>query len=384
MGEDRDYFAGSMIMISRLCYAINWFNISPALYQIGSTFNVNFALTGLTLSLFLAGAGIFQVPAGIVASRIGAKRTAMAGMLVLSISVIISGLSYSFYELLAFRFIAGIGAAFFFSSGIGIVNDLYKENVTSMIGIYNGFFSVGGGIGIFLFTPIVAVFGWRADMYISGILTLIVTIVAIVALPKSHSYGAIDSKHLLERITDKTLWLLALGFDGLWALNFTFSEYFKPYVSSIGVPDLLAGLMGGVILFSGILGGYLTGFLRRFDSVKMTLLIVVFVGTFVLSVPFVSVAGLWSIAVGVGTLSVVVISTQYGIIIMTNRDPRYIPLNLGLVNSIQIGFGSIIPYVFAFLQNFGYEEAWLFLGIYSVSLLPLVVVALRGRNLKIV
>lgn len=370
-----------MIMISRLFYALNWFNISPALYQISETFKVSFTATGLTLSLFLAGAGIFQVPAGIVASRIGAKRTAMSGMMVMSVSVILSGLVASFYELLAFRFVAGIGAAFFFSSGMGILNDLYEDNVMNMVGIYNGFFSIGGGIGIFLFTPIVSFMGWRADMLISGFLTLAVTVLSTIFLPKSHSYGAIDSKHLIQRVTDKTLWLLALGFDGLWALNFTFSEYFKPYVASIGIPNIIAGLMGGMILFSGILGGYLTGVFRRFEPVKMTVSLVLVVGLFVALVPFMNVAGLWSSAIGVGTLSVIVISTQYGIIIMKHRDPRYIPLNLGLVNSIQIGVGAIVPFVFAYLQNYGYEEAWLFLAVFSAAMLPLIGFALRDRKL---
>lgn len=370
--------AGTMIMLSRLFYAMNWYNISPALGDIVKAFNVNPSLEGLLLSAFLIGAGVFQIPAGIISARIGAKNTAMIGMLVMSASVMLSAFSSSFIELLMLRFITGLSAAFFFSTAIGIINDLYSSNVTSMIGLYNGFFAIGGGIGIALFTPIVVMFGWRMDMLISGAVTLIVTIISIFTIPSVEAQGVASMKEVYRRLTSKTIWLVALGLEGVWALNFTFSEIFKNYAHNVvGIPGDIAGIMGGLILFSGIIGGYLTGVMKRLNRLRLVFVIPLFLGAMVAMIPLLDVIGLWGVTILEGTFATVVISLEYGLVVQIDKDSKYVPLNVGIANSIQIGVGSTIPFAFTFIAYYGYSYSWLFLGIFGFITLPLLGIAIK-------
>lgn len=373
-------FAGSMIMLSRLVYAMNWYNISPAIGDISRDFGVSFAATSLLFTFFLFGAGIFQIPAGVIASRIGAKRVAMGGLFVMSIAAIASAFTPSYTVLVALRFVTGLAAAFFFSSAVGLLNDLYQRDITKMVGIYNGFFAIGGGVGIFLFTPIVNDFGWRFGFLLSGSVTLVVAIVTTISLPKTHIFGSFDPKKVLERLTDRTIWLVALGLDGLWGLNFTFSEYFKSYAIFLGQPEIIAGLMGGMILFLGIVGGILTGNLRKYKVLPTVSILTTMVGLSIALIPFLPGLTIWLPVIVDGIMSVVVVSMEYGILIQLNRDPRYVPLSLGTVNSIQIGFGSLIPLVFAYLHGSGYTYSWIFLGSLAIVLLPLLWIELRHKE----
>lgn len=371
-----------MIMLSRLVYAMNWYNLSPAIGEIGREFSISPAETSLLFSFFLFGAGIFQIPAGIMASRIGSKKVAMAGLFVMSVSAVVSTFSPDYTVLVAFRFISGIGAAFFFSSAIGVLNELYQRDITKMVGIYNGFFAIGGGVGIFMFTPIVTALGWRMGSMIAGVVTLIVAVITTYSLPRTRVTGAFHMSAVRERLTDRTIWLVALGLAGLWGLNFTFSEYFKTYATFIGEPDLIAGLMGGMILFLGIVGGYLTGHMRKYSPLWSVSLLTTLVGASIIIIPFLNGITIWVPVVIDGIFSVVIVSMEYGILIRLNKDPRYVPLSLGTVNSIQIGFGSIVPFIFAFLNDGTYTFSWIFLGSLAIVLLPLLWIELRHRKIE--
>lgn len=371
-----------MIMLSRLVYAMNWYNVSPAIGQISNAFGVSFADTSLLFSFFLFGAGLFQIPAGILASRIGSKKVAMMGLFVMSLTAILSAFSPSYFILIILRFITGFAAAFFFSSAIGILNELYNRDITKMVGIYNGFFAIGGGVGIFLFTPVVNSLGWRTGFLLAGVSTLIVAAITTISLPRTKITGTFNMKAVYERLTDKTIWLVALGLDGLWGLNFTFSEYFKSYAIFIGKPEIIAGLMGGTILFLGIVGGYLTGHLRKYNPLRTVSFLTIAVGISVSAIPILYGDTIWFPIIMDGIFSVVIVSMEYGILIRLNKDPRYVPLSLGTVNSIQIGFGSLIPFIFAYLNGGDYTYSWVFLGLLSIALLPLLWVELRHRDVE--
>src|SRR3990172_1600613 len=115
------------VLGSRAVYTINWFSISPALPFIAKDFGVDLPSLGVLTSSFLLGAGIFQVPAGVLSARWGPKNTSQLGMLLLSLSGIGEGISPNFTALLLSRFLLGVGAALFFSPAIGVLTPLFKE-----------------------------------------------------------------------------------------------------------------------------------------------------------------------------------------------------------------------------------------------------------------
>lgn len=366
---DRDSLGIASVMTSRLFYSLNWYNISPALIPISQTFGVPLAYTGLALSSFLLGAGIFQLPAGIVSSKIGARKTALLGLYAMSVAAIASAFSTNFAEVVIFRFLVGVGAAFYFSTAIALLNELAPDHITRMIGYYNASFNLGAGGGIIVFTPLITVFGWRFDFLTSGIAVLASTVFLQFAIKKGGHYTSFDLHGLRDRLLDRRTWIIGVGLVGLWALNYTLPEYFKTYATLIGVSQNVAGIMGGIIPIAGIAGGVLAATIRRYNPLKLGAVLVIVIGLLVMAIPVLPYYGLWFVLVFTGLFATVIISLEYGIIALMDRSSRYMALNVGLINTIQIGIGSTIPAIFGFIAVYGFNFSWMFLGIFAIGTL---------------
>lgn len=363
---DRNRLGIMSVMTSRLFYSLNWYNISPALIPISQTFGVPLSYTGIALSSFLLGAGIFQLPAGIVSSKIGARKTALLGLYAMSAAAIASAFSTSFLEVVVLRFLVGAGAAFYFSTAIALLNELDPENITRMIGYYNASFNLGAGGGIIVFTPLITIFGWRFDFLTSGIAVLISTTFLQMAIKKGGHFTSFDLQGLRTRLLDRRTWLIGVGLVGLWSLNYTLPEYFKTYATLIGIGQNMAGIMGGVIPIAGIAGGIIAATLRRYNPLKLGAVLVIAVGLLVISIPVMPYYGLWFILIFTGLVATIIISLEYAIIALMDRSSRYMALNVGLINTIQIGIGATVPTIFGFIAIYGFNISWIFLGIFAI------------------
>lgn len=366
------------VMTSRLFYSLNWYNISPALIPISQTFGVPLAYTGIALSSFLLGAGIFQLPAGIVSSKIGARKTALIGLYLMSVAAIVSAFSSTFIEVVIFRFLVGVGAAFYFSTAIALLNELDPENIRGLIGYYNASFNLGAGAGIIAFTPLIPILGWRSDFLISGVAVLASTFFLQIAVKAGKDYTRFDLQGLRARLFDKRTWLIGVGLVGLWSLNYTLPEYFKTYATLIGINPNIAGIMGGAIPIAGIAGGILASRFRGYNPLKLSALLVIAIGTMVAAIPVLPYLGLWAVLLFTGLVATIVISLEYGIIALMDRSSRYMALNVGLINSIQIGIGATVPTLFGFIAIYGFSYSWLFLGVLAIGTLGFLLFLPRG------
>src|SRR2546425_7176581 len=175
----------SSVLTSRVLYTINWFNISPALFLIGVEFGVDLPSLGILTASFLAGAGIFQIPAGIASARWGPKNTSQLGMLLLSLSGVGEGLSPNFPILLVTRFLLGVGAALFFAPAIGILTPLFNpEEEGLVLGLYNSCFNIGGGLGLFVWVIVIEAINWHLGLILGGVLGLVSVGIGQIVIPR--------------------------------------------------------------------------------------------------------------------------------------------------------------------------------------------------------
>ena len=101
----------------------------------------------------------------------------------------------------------------------------------------------------------------------------------------------------------------------------------------------------------------------------------IFVGAFIVAIPYFSYIGTWSFTVILGILFVVVSSLEYSAVIAREKTLRYRALSLGLFNSIQISIGSLISVVFSYTLIYGYNLSFGILGILVLLLLPVVIMS---------
>src|SRR5438128_4664666 len=234
----------SSVLTSRVIYTINWFNISPALFLIGKDFNVDLPSLGILTASFLAGAGIFQIPAGIASSRWGPKNTSQLGMLVLSLSGVGEGLSLNFPVLIISRFLLGVGAALFFAPAIGILTPLFKpEEEGLVLGLYNACFNIGGGLGLFAWVIVIDALNWHVVLILGGVRGFIsVAIGQLVIAPDNTARK--ERKPMRSAFQSRNVWIIAFGVLGLWGGIFTSSQFLEGYLNrALLFPAEIAGLL---------------------------------------------------------------------------------------------------------------------------------------------
>jgi MFS family permease len=247
------------LVSSRAVYALNWYNISPLYIFIESSLAIPLSKLGEIPTSFLIGAGIFQIPSGLLAAKVGNKRVAILGMYLLSVMSILSGLSWNLSSIMIFRFLVGVGAAMYFSPALGIIKNVFSDKSKGLaMGFYNGAFNFGAGIGIAVWNSIAILAGWRWALILGGIIGIAITIENHALLPPdSLKKEKIEWKKV---IGNKDVWFIGLSLAGFWGAFFASAQFLSPYlVKTRGMNGDLAGLVSSLTLIAGAFGGPLIG-----------------------------------------------------------------------------------------------------------------------------
>ncbi len=292
-----DANASFSLIIARIVYGINWFNISAIFPLIALEFNKDVSLLGSMSAAFFIGIGLFQIPAGIFAVKFNPRISAIVGITIASTAALLCGLVLSSSELIWLRFIVGCGMAFFFSSAVILIARHGKRGFPGFsIGLMNSAHSMGGIIGIFVWIIIAQVVGWRVSLMLSGVLGLVTALLMIMTIPRSNvplEYGArMDNKNsqpakkaeklkisdALKVLSNRTLiylGIILIGIQAIWAVELTFIVI---YLESLGFSAALAGIIASLPLIFAIVSAPLVGGL--YDKVKdaRTILLICGVG----------------------------------------------------------------------------------------------------------
>ncbi len=371
------------VLTSRVVYTINWFNIAPLLGATGLLaigLNIDLPSQGLLTSSFLLGAGIFQIPAGIVSARWGPKNTSQLGMMILSLSGVGEGLSPNFPVLLVSRFLLGVGAALFFAPAIGILTPLFRENEEGLVlGLYNACFNIGGAIGLFGWVLVADFLGWRGGLVLGGLIGVASVLIGQVVIPRDKVVPRTQRRPMRPVFRNRNIWLIAFGVLGLWGAIFSSSTFLEAYTKDVyGISPYISGLMASLIMFASIFGGPSGGYLSdRFRNRKLFILIpglLVSLGIILFGVS--QPLELWFLIPLVGFLDAIVFSTMYA---SASQYPdvghEYAPLGISIINSVQILGSFPIPIIFTFLVNtYGqnYTPGWFFMGGFALAMMLLI------------
>ncbi|MDQ5876091.1 MAG: MFS transporter [Thermoproteota archaeon] len=280
-----DAKASFSLIIARIVYGINWFNISAIFPLIALEFNKDVSLLGFISAGFFAGVGLFQIPAGIFAARYNPRISAIVGITISSTAALLCGSVLSSSELIWLRFIVGFGMAFFFSSAVILIAKHGKRGFPGFsIGLMNSAHSMGGIIGIFAWIIIAQMVGWRVSLVVSGLLGLVTALLMIMTIPKGNITVGYDARmhnkdsqparkaeklkisDILKVLSNHTLinlGIILIGIQAAWAVELTF---IVTYLETIGFSAELAGIIASLPLISAIVSAPLIG--GFYDKVK--------------------------------------------------------------------------------------------------------------------
>jgi MFS family permease len=382
---DRDAYTS--LFFSRTIYAVNWYNIGALFTFIALDFNLNVSGLGIAAACFYVGVGLFQVPGGIVAARYGARNTAIMGMLIASTAVTLTALTAEFYQLVILRFIVGIGTAFFFAPGVTLIARTFRRESQGFgVGTFQSAFYLGGILGLFAWSVLADMAGWRFSLVMSGILSLLGGVLIFLKVPKDEmrSDFVVKFEDLRRILANRWLILLSLELFGFGSGTFLLSSFMVYYLEqSLHLSPSLAGIIGSLTPLIAIVASPISGML--YSKTKNARLLLFSLGLMLAcalaldsvgSVPF-AVAS--SILAGFG-------SGAFTVGYLAARDSmaasvEYESLAVSWVNSIQMLAGFFSPIVFALLVlSFGYGLSWLAGGAYTLVLISIILYPVHSKR----
>jgi len=147
------WFVMALIFLLFMVAQADRANIGFAIPFMQKEFALSNTETGVIISLFFAGYGLFQIPAGFIVKRTGIRTAYMLGMIFTSIFTFLMGRVDSALHLKMLRVLVGVSEAPVVISSTATINNWFpsKEKGTA-----TGIFLAGSKFGPFLVPPICA------------------------------------------------------------------------------------------------------------------------------------------------------------------------------------------------------------------------------------
>jgi len=368
----------SLLVVLRFFYAYNWFDIGPALPRIGAAYGVGPGAWGLLVAAFLVGAGLTQVPAGLLARRSGERPVAFGGAAVLSVAALAGAFSPTYPILLATRAVAGVGAGLFFSPAIGWVGRLFGPGERGFpVGVFSSAFSAGAAAGVFGSAVLVPAVGWAGSLATGAVALGAVTVLSFCVVPRE---PIPDPPSPGPSSTGSAAWhgrsvvAVGLAFVGFEGASFATGQFVVPFGEVVRLwPAWVAGAVGTAFVLPSVVGGPVGGVVAERSMRHRTQL----VGATAVAAAALAALPLAGIAAAVAIGSV--FSFGYGFVYAVmyvlphywrELPAREIPLAIGLFNAVQLAGGAAVAAAFgAIVQARSFAAGWEFAALVQVAAL---------------
>ena len=255
---------------------IDRYVLSAVRTPLAADFGLNYGDSGRLFTVFMLGYFITSPLFGYLGDRSARKWLIASGIFVWSLGTVMTGLAASYWQLLFYRILVGVGEASYASISPSLISDAYgPRQRNNALTIFYVAIPVGSAIGFILGGLIAAQWGWRHSFFWAGAPGLLL---AFVLLPfKEPGRGesdAIDPGRLKKPGFKEVLCLFQIGKYNLviWgyvAYTFALGAFafwgptFLEKVHGLSTAKA-ASFFGGVLIFSGLVGTLLGGFAATF------------------------------------------------------------------------------------------------------------------------
>ena len=261
-------------------YCIGFFQrMAPAVIadDLMRDFTLDGALLGNLSAMYFYAYAAMQIPTGLLVDQIGPRRLASSACLIAAAGILIFSFGSSLWLAYVGRFLVGASVAVAWVTCMKLAGHWFPANrVATVTGVALLLGNLGGIMAGVPLAVGVDLFGWRAMMGVSGILTLLLAVATWLALRDDPSeYGFKSHAHLVVQnhgslpvgaalksvMTRRDTWLLFFGgglstapvlvFAGLWGV---------PYLTQVyHLKTSQAALMTSTMLLSLALSGPVCG-----------------------------------------------------------------------------------------------------------------------------
>lgn len=180
-----------LLVAANVVVALGYGVVSPVLPQYARHFGVSISAATFVITAFAIMRLVSAPPAGWLVSRLGERRVYINGLLIVAVSTAVCAFAQTYWQLLLFRSLGGLGSAMFSVSSLAL---MIRISPTDARGRVAGLFSSGflvGSVGGPVLGSLTAGLGLSAPFAIYGIALLVAAGVVFVSL-RGSTYSAPD------------------------------------------------------------------------------------------------------------------------------------------------------------------------------------------------
>jgi MFS family permease len=126
--------------------ALGYGVIAPAMPSFARTFGVSIEAVTFLVTVFSLSRLCFAPVSGLLVQRLGERRIYIGGLLVVALSTMACAFSQTYWQLLVFRALSGMGSTLFYVSALGLMIHISPVDARGRVaGIFTTSFMVGVG-----------------------------------------------------------------------------------------------------------------------------------------------------------------------------------------------------------------------------------------------
>jgi sugar phosphate permease len=372
-----------------------------AIASIGQEFHLSPMAMGTVLSAFFVGYGLMQIPGGLLADKIGPRRSVTFGIAAWSFFSLLTGTVRSVPSLIATRICFGLGEGIHPPATFKILAAWFNRKERSRAnGIMMSSNTLGPMLTPLLFAAAIGAFGWRKSFYLlslPGFLLALLSYYYLRDTPAEHpritsdELTEIDPNSptgiklaISELLKYRTLWQLFfvyLTWDITW---WGFQAWLPSYLlKARGFSWLHTGVFAALPFASGFVGMLIAAYVSDRTGKRKAVLIVALIGNAIFMLLTASAPNtIWTIfSLAATGFFLPAIQGPFWSLPMDLLPPSVMGYSTGFINTGGQVAGAIAPVVIgALIQGTGhYEAGFLFMAI-SAALSALLVGLLPRRE----
>ena len=183
-----------VLVAANAVIAIGYGVVAPVLPQYARNFGVSIAAATFVITAFALMRLVGAPPAGLLVQRFGERRIYIAGLLIVALSTAACAFAETYWQLLLFRSLGGLGSAMFSVSSFGLMIRISPPDARGRVaGLFTSAFLVGSVSGPVL-GAVTAGLGLAMPFVIYGVALLIAASVIFISLRHS-ALATPDGEH---------------------------------------------------------------------------------------------------------------------------------------------------------------------------------------------
>ena len=174
-----------VLIVSNAVIALGYGVVAPVLPQYARHFGVSISAATFVITAFAVMRLLFAPASGLLVQKLGERRIYVSGLLIVAVSTGACAFTHTYWQLLLFRSLGGVGSTMFFVSALGLMIRISPHDARGRVaGMFSSAFLVGSVAG-----PVVgsmtAGLGLSAPFVIYGVALLIAAAVVFISLRHS-------------------------------------------------------------------------------------------------------------------------------------------------------------------------------------------------------